>query len=135
MPYGTKRSDYCPKVYGPKLNEARGRTDAFPVAPNPLVSILVPFHNEEEVVWQFYQSITTQIETYTEERFEILCVDDGSLDTTLARLQEVAAIDLRFRIIEFSRNFRKEAALTAGIYGALGDAIFRWTLICRIHRI
>ena len=46
-----ERSDCCPKVYGPKLNEARGRADAFPLAPKPPVSILVPFYNEEEVMW------------------------------------------------------------------------------------
>jgi cellulose synthase/poly-beta-1,6-N-acetylglucosamine synthase-like glycosyltransferase len=115
-----ERSDYCPKVYGPKLNEARarGRGDAFPIAPNPLVSILVPFYNEQEVVWPFYRLITRLIDNYTEERFEILCVDDGRRDNTLACLQEVAAIDPRFRIIELSRNFGKEAALTAGIDAA-----------------
>jgi glycosyltransferase involved in cell wall biosynthesis len=118
-----ERSDCCPKVYGPKLNEARGRADAFPVPPNPLVSILVPFYNEEEVVGQFYRSITRLIDNYTEARFEIVSVDDGSRDNTLARLQEVAAIDPRFRIIELSRNFGKEAALTAAIDAALGDAI------------
>jgi polyisoprenyl-phosphate glycosyltransferase len=120
-----ERSDYCPEVYGPKLNEARarGRGDAFPVAPNPLVSILVPFYNEEEVIWPFYRSITRLIDDYTDERFEILCIDDGSRDNTLAHLQEVAAIDPRFRIIELSRNFGKEAALTAGIDAALGDAV------------
>src|SRR5262245_21231677 len=87
-----ERSDYCPKVYGPKLNEATGRADTFPIVPNPLVSILVPFYNEEEVVWPFYRSITRLIDNYTEERFEILCVDDGSRDNTLARLRKVAAI-------------------------------------------
>jgi glycosyltransferase involved in cell wall biosynthesis len=120
-----ERSDYCPKVYGPKLNEerARGRADAFPLAPKPPVSILVPFYNEEEVIGPFYRSITRLIDNYTDERFEILCIDDGSRDNTLARLQEVAAIDPRFRIIELPRNFGKEAALTAAIDAALGDAI------------
>ena len=51
----------------------------------PLVSILVPFYNEEEVIWPFYRSITRLIDNYTDERFEILCIDDGSRDNTLAR--------------------------------------------------
>ena len=60
---------------------------------------------KSEVIWPLYRSITRLIDNYTDERFEILCIDDGSRDTTLARLQEVAAIDPRFRIIELSGNF------------------------------
>ena len=96
---------------------------SFPVRPNPLVSIVVPFFNEEDTVESFYRSITRLIDSYQEERFEIICIDDGSRDTTLARLQAIVAIDSRFRIIELSRNFGKEAALTAGLDAALGDAV------------
>jgi polyisoprenyl-phosphate glycosyltransferase len=111
-------------VHPPTAREiAKARADAFPVPENPLVSILTPFYNEEAVIWPFYRSITKLIDTYTKERFEVLCVDDGSCDNTLARLQEIAAIDRRFRVIELSRNFGKEAALTAAIDMALGDAV------------
>ena len=111
------------KVYRPARSEPRARTDAFRIPLDPLVSILVPFYNEEEVVWEFHRSITRQIDNYAEQRFEIICVDDGSCDNTLARLREVAAVDPRFRIIELSRNFGKEAALTAAIDAARGDAV------------
>ena len=117
------RGQHCSKVYRPKLSEPRGKADAFRIPSNPLVSILVPFFNEEEVVWNFYRSITRLIDNYSEERFEIICADDGSRDNTLARLQEVAGVDRRFRVIELSRNFGKEAALTAAIDAALGDAV------------
>ena len=117
------RSHNCPEVYRPEPIDLRGRADEFRIPPKPLVSILVPFYNEEEVVWKFYRSITRAIENCAKVRFEFLCVDDGSLDKTLARLQEVAAADPRFRIIELSRNFGKEAALTAAIDAALGDAV------------
>ena len=71
----------------------------------------------------FYYSITKLIDAYQDAQFEIVCVDDGSRDETLLRLLGVAAVDSRFRIIELSRNFGKEAALTAGIDAAIGDAV------------
>ena len=116
-------SQHCSKVYPPEPSDPRGKADAFRIPSNPLVSILVPFYNEEEVVWDFYRSITGIIGNSPQERFEIICVDDGSHDNTLARLQEIAAVDPRFRIIELSRNFGKEAALTAAIDAARGDAV------------
>lgn len=55
--------------------------------------------------------------------FEVICIDDGSDDDTLNMLIIVAYKDPRFHVIELSRNFGKEAALTAGIDAATGDAI------------
>lgn len=54
---------------------------------------------------------------------EFICVDDGSTDQTLNRLLEIQQLDPRFRIIELSRNFGKEAALSAGLDHAQGDII------------
>src|SRR5260221_12499500 len=56
-------------------------------------------------------------------RFEIVFVNDGSRDNTLARLLDRGACDRRLRIINLSRNFGKEAALTAGIDHARGDVL------------
>jgi glycosyltransferase involved in cell wall biosynthesis len=58
-----------------------------------------------------------------EEPFEIVCVDDGSEDETLALLREFQRSEPRLRIFELSRNFGKEAALTCGIDYARGDAV------------
>src|SRR5262249_36214843 len=55
--------------------------------------------------------------------FEVVCVDDGSLDDTLPKLVALVERDPRFRVIELSRNFGKEAALTAGIDAASGEAV------------
>lgn len=55
--------------------------------------------------------------------FEFVCVDDGSKDDTLQRLVVLSEQDSRFRIVELSRNFGKEAALTAGLDVARGDAV------------
>lgn len=89
----------------------------------PFVSIVTPFYNEEEAVELFCQSISNLIDSIPHVLFEIICVDDGSRDDTLSRLQAVAMVDDRFRIVELSRNFGKEAALTAGIDMARGDAV------------
>lgn len=88
-----------------------------------LVSIVAPFYNETEGIEHFYKAIISVLEAATEVDFEIVCVDDGSRDDTLAKLIALVDLDSRFRVVELSRNFGKEAALTAGIDAALGDAV------------
>ncbi|MBQ0720516.1 MAG: glycosyltransferase family 2 protein [Gammaproteobacteria bacterium] len=88
-----------------------------------LVSIVVPFFNEGEGVEYFYQAICTIFDQVPDYSFEVVCVDDGSHDDTLNKLIDIVGLDPRFRVIEFSRNFGKEAALTAGINAAKGDAV------------
>lgn len=90
---------------------------------NKLVSIIAPFYNESHGVDHFYQSITSKLDKIKNFNFEIVCVDDGSSDDTLKKLVALVDIDARFRIIELSRNFGKEAALTAGLDVANGDAV------------
>jgi len=87
------------------------------------ISIVVPFYNEEASVQVFYNSITKILNSLPELDFEIICVDDGSSDGTLSGLFELYNQDARISIIELSRNFGKEAALTAGIDVAIGDAV------------
>ena len=88
-----------------------------------LVSIVVPFYNEDEAVEPFYSALREALDNVPDIRFEIICVDDGSLDDTLRRLVVLANRDPRVSIIELSRNFGKEAALTAGLDAAKGDAV------------
>jgi polyisoprenyl-phosphate glycosyltransferase len=88
-----------------------------------LVSIVAPFYNEEEAVEPFYEALRGLIDAITDTRFEIICVDDGSRDDTLSRLISIVDRDPRFSIIELSRNFGKEAALTAGLDAAEGSAV------------
>jgi polyisoprenyl-phosphate glycosyltransferase len=88
-----------------------------------LVSIVAPFYNEGEVVESFYQAIRSMLDGLPDTHFEVICVDDGSQDDTLQRLIALTNRDARFSVIELSRNFGKEAALTAGLDAAQGDAV------------
>lgn len=88
-----------------------------------LVSIVAPFYNEEDGVGHFYDRLLELFEKGCGLEFEVICVNDGSQDDTLARLVELVDLDQRFRVLELSRNFGKEAALSAGIDMARGDAV------------
>ena len=88
-----------------------------------LVSIVTPFYNEGDGVTQFYNAFIKLMSTLPNYDFEIICVDDGSEDGTLNSLVAIADMDNRFIILELSRNFGKEAAMTAGIDAANGDCV------------
>jgi len=87
------------------------------------VSIVVPFHNEAGGVDAFQRELGAALAALPGHVFEIICVDDGSTDGTLDELVALHQRDARVRVIELSRNFGKEAALTAGIDAARGDAV------------
>lgn len=88
-----------------------------------VVSVVCPFYNEGPGVLAFYDAMTAEFAQLPGYAFEVVCVDDGSKDDTLARLIDLARGDARFRVVELSRNFGKEAALTAGLDAAHGDAV------------
>lgn len=98
-------------------------TESLAHQPHALVSIVVPFYNEGDGIDSFQRAMCAVLDPLTDIRFEIVCVDDGSRDNTLVQLVELCRRDARFRVVELSRNFGKEAALTAGIDAALGDAV------------
>ena len=87
------------------------------------LSLVVPFYNEEEGIDSFYRAIVPILEGIPGTDFEVVCVDDGSRDRTLDLLLDLSRKDPRFRVVELSRNFGKEAALTAGIDAAEGEAV------------
>ena len=89
-----------------------------------LISIISPFYNESLGVIAFHEAINRELELLVDLfDFEIICIDDGSEDDTLTKLIKISNLDSRFKIIELSRNFGKEAAITAGLDFAKGDAI------------
>jgi glycosyltransferase involved in cell wall biosynthesis len=93
------------------------------MAQPPLVSIVTPFYNEGEGVNHFYQVMSQTMENLPDFDFEIICVDDGSRDNTLEQLIAISKTDPRVTVLEFSRNFGKEPAMTAGIDATSGDCV------------
>ena len=86
------------------------------------ISIVVPMFNEERGCDQFFQAVIPIAESLNLE-FEIICVNDGSRDGTLEKLRTWRKANRRIKILNLSRNFGKEAALTAGIDAAKGRAV------------
>jgi len=86
------------------------------------LSIVVPMYNEAENVFAFYDKVVSVLEKMNLP-FEIVCVNDGSNDNTLELLLSLRKRDQRIIVIDFSRNFGKEIALSAGIDFARGEAI------------
>lgn len=97
------------------------RLDASGVRP-PTISIVVPFHNEAANIAPLHARLSAALDAGPDS-WELVCVNDGSRDDTLPRLVALAAHDPRVRVIDLSRNFGKEAALTAGLDFARGDAV------------
>lgn len=85
----------------------------------PLLSLVVPFYNEEPVIEAFHARIVPVLEG-TAESFEVICVNDGSRDKTADMLDALSARDPRFKAAHFSRNFGHQAAVTAGVHLAKG---------------
>lgn len=79
-------------------------------------------HNEEESLTEFFRRLLLVLKSIGEP-FEIICVNDGSLDSTLDRLCEFQITVPHLHVIDLSRNFGKEAALTCGINFARGSAV------------
>jgi len=88
-----------------------------------LLSLVVPCYNEAEVIAGFCARVLPVLAAIPGTEWEIICVDDGSTDNTLVQLVALAGLHKGMRVIEFSRNFGKEAALTAGIDAARGEAV------------
>mgnify|MGYP000347183132 CR=1 FL=1 len=91
-----------------------------------VLSIIVPVMNEEEAVGPFIERVTkvlAQLQDPAATSYEILFVDDGSHDRTLATITAANALDPRIRALSLSRNFGKEAALSAGLDHARGEAV------------
>lgn len=87
-----------------------------------LLSLVVPMYNEAGASAEFFARVIPIVTGITED-FEIICINDGSTDSTLAELHEAHSAEPRIKVLNLTRNFGKEAALTAGIDHATGDAV------------
>ena len=89
-----------------------------------MISLVVPCFNESANIHLFYTSCRTLFKSLQKKyQFEIIFIDDGSSDDTLKTLVHLSKKDKGIKVIEFSRNFGKEAALTAGLQMSKGEAI------------
>ena len=89
-----------------------------------LLSVVVSVYNEEPGLREFYEETGKILKTLPKPwDYELLFINDGSADGSLAVLRELAASDPKVKIVNFSRNFGHEAAMIAGIDYAAGDGI------------
>jgi polyisoprenyl-phosphate glycosyltransferase len=88
----------------------------------PLLSIVSPMYNEADNLPEFVRQIHASIDPLAID-WELILINDGSQDASLACAKELAAADPRLRVVSFSRNFGHEAASTAGLRYASGQAV------------
>jgi glycosyltransferase involved in cell wall biosynthesis len=87
------------------------------------ISIIIPVFNEEKNISLMHASLGEVFVAIPQYNFEVIFVDDGSSDDSFQMLEKISAMDSRIKFIEFSRNFGKEAATSAGLDMADGDAV------------
>jgi polyisoprenyl-phosphate glycosyltransferase len=87
-----------------------------------MVTLIIPIYNEEILIQELFKRVQSSMAAINED-FEVIIVDDGSTDNTLAALKRINGEDKRFKILALSRNFGHQAAYTAGLTYAKGDYI------------
>jgi glycosyltransferase involved in cell wall biosynthesis len=85
-----------------------------------LVSVVTPMHNEQGSARELYRRICAAL---ADVQFELVVVDDGSTDETGRLLEELADSDPRVKVVELTRSFGHQTAITAGLDSATGDAV------------
>ena len=88
----------------------------------PVLSVVLPIYNEEQVIPEMYRRMTAVLEDIG-ETYELVLVNDGSRDRSRELLHELHQRDPRVHVINFARNFGHQVAITAGMDYAQGDAV------------
>lgn len=88
----------------------------------PTFSVVIPIWNEEKVIPEMYKRVCQTMDR-TKDSWELICVSDGSRDRSVEMLTELRASDPRVKVLEFSRNFGHQIAITAGADFAEGRAV------------
>src|SRR5580704_8669860 len=86
------------------------------------MAVIAPFYNESALVARFLERLLAVL-TGMDVAWAVFCVNDGSADDTLARLVAAHDCEPRIKVIDLSRNFGKEFALTAGLYHCTADVV------------
>jgi len=87
------------------------------------VSIVIPAYNEEENIAKMHNKLTDIFSNIPSYDYEVIFVNDGSSDETLDAIKDVCEKDNHIKCISFSKNFGHEAASSAGLHHAKGDAV------------
>jgi polyisoprenyl-phosphate glycosyltransferase len=99
-----------------------GRPGGYGGSGRPLLSVVIPLYNEEGGLARLVQRLTPILDSLDMD-VEVVFVDDGSRDTTAQLAREQANADSRFKLVQLSRNFGHQAAISAGMDYASGDAV------------
>src|SRR5262247_3473997 len=91
----------------------------------PTLSLVIPVFNEEAIIPELDRRLSAFFAELPDvgDAWEVVFVDDGAKDRSLAMLRELAARERRYKIVAFSRNFGHQAAITAGLDRAEGNAV------------
>lgn len=93
------------------------------IAPRRLITVVVPVYREEKNLPRLYERLETVTRQIPRYNWEYIFVNDGSTDNSMEVLRGLAQQDKRIKVIDFSRNFGKEIALTAGVQATYADAV------------
>lgn len=93
------------------------------IRPEPELSLVIPIFNEEENIPELYTRLNVVLDQNSIESAEVIFVNDGSRDRSEELIRELRAKDARIRLVNFSRNFGHQAAITAGIDMSRGRAV------------
>jgi polyisoprenyl-phosphate glycosyltransferase len=105
------------------MNESvDGSAETRAAGATPEYSIVIPVYNEQETLSALYDRLVSLLERL-DGSSEVVLVDDGSRDESFTRMMEMSARDSRFKVLQFSRNFGHQAAITAGLDFAMGKAV------------
>lgn len=88
-----------------------------------LISVMIPFFNEEEVLPILFQRMNSFMDSMPEYNWEIVMVNDGSTDTGMLLVKQMNETDTRWQYVDLSRNFGKEVAMMAGLEYVHGDCV------------
>ena len=105
-----------------ELHISRPKESLSQIHPAVLLSIIVPFYNEQEVLEEFHSRLTKVLDSLPITS-EIVYVDDGSKDNSLDVVSSFTSINSSFSVIGLSRNFGKESAMSAGLEHCRGQAV------------
>jgi glycosyltransferase involved in cell wall biosynthesis len=88
----------------------------------PIISVVIPLFNEEDNVPELHRALTPVLEDLG-HRYEVIAIDDGSTDSTYARLKTIHSTDSRWRVLRLRRNFGQTAGISAGFDAARGKVV------------